>query len=135
LNPTRTQDFLRLHLGSRDHEVFGLLHLDNQHRVIAVEDLFRGTRRMLVSELLALITRNPLPTTFDRRWKCSAHVSANTHTEHPAPADLRRLNIPHNTGERIRPSGARHAPNDGFTECPGAAGSHNAVLGARRLLT
>src|SRR5258708_5618790 len=43
LDPTRTKDFLRLHLGDRDHEVFGLLHLDNQHRVIAVEDLFRGT--------------------------------------------------------------------------------------------
>ncbi len=43
LNPTRTKDFLRLHLGARGHEVFGLLHLDNRHRVIAVEDLFRGT--------------------------------------------------------------------------------------------
>jgi hypothetical protein len=43
LNPTRTQDFLRLHLGAQDYEVFWLLHLDNQHRVIAVEDLFRGT--------------------------------------------------------------------------------------------
>jgi DNA repair protein RadC len=43
LNPTRTQDFLRLHLGACDHEVFGLQHLDNQHRVSAVEDLFRRT--------------------------------------------------------------------------------------------
>jgi DNA repair protein RadC len=43
LDPTRTKDFLRLHLGGRDHEVFGLLHLDNRNRLIAVEDLFRGT--------------------------------------------------------------------------------------------
>ncbi len=42
-NPQRTREFLRIHLGARDHEVFGLLHLDTQHRLIAVEDLFRGT--------------------------------------------------------------------------------------------
>ncbi len=41
--PDRTHEFLRVHLGSREYEVFGLLHLDNRHRLIAVEDLFRGT--------------------------------------------------------------------------------------------
>ena len=41
--PRRTEEFLRLHLGGRDHEVFGLLHLNTQHRLIAAEDLFRGT--------------------------------------------------------------------------------------------
>jgi DNA repair protein RadC len=35
--------FLRIHLGARDHEVFGVLYLDNRHRLIGVEDLFRGT--------------------------------------------------------------------------------------------
>jgi DNA repair protein RadC len=30
-------------LGACDHEVFGVLHLDNRHRLIAVEKLFRGT--------------------------------------------------------------------------------------------
>jgi DNA repair protein RadC len=39
----RTAEFLRIHLGARDHEVFGLLHLNNRLRLIAVEDLFRGT--------------------------------------------------------------------------------------------
>ncbi len=41
--PHRTADFLRLHVGSLDYEVFGLLHLDARHRLIALEDLFRGT--------------------------------------------------------------------------------------------
>jgi hypothetical protein len=41
--PRRTEEFLRLHLGGRDHEVFGLLHLNTRHRLIAAEDLFRGT--------------------------------------------------------------------------------------------
>jgi DNA repair protein RadC len=42
-NPERTQAFLRLHVGPKDYEVFGLLHLNTRHRLIAVEDLFRGT--------------------------------------------------------------------------------------------
>ena len=41
--PCRTKEFLRLHLGGRDYEVFGLLHLNTRHRLIAAEDLFRGT--------------------------------------------------------------------------------------------
>jgi DNA repair protein RadC len=41
--PCRTEEFLRLHLGGRDYEVFGLLHLNTRHRLIAAEDLFRGT--------------------------------------------------------------------------------------------
>jgi DNA repair protein RadC len=42
-SPALTRDFLRLRLGNCEHEVFGLLHLDSRHRLIAVEDLFRGT--------------------------------------------------------------------------------------------
>ena len=42
-DPRRTEEFLRLHLGGRDYEVFGLLHLNTRHRLIAAEDLFRGT--------------------------------------------------------------------------------------------
>jgi DNA repair protein RadC len=41
--PERVRAFLRLHLGALEHEVFGLLHLDNRHRLIRAEDLFRGT--------------------------------------------------------------------------------------------
>jgi DNA repair protein RadC len=42
-SPTLTRDFLRVHLGHCEHEIFGVLHLDNRHRLIASEDLFRGT--------------------------------------------------------------------------------------------
>jgi DNA repair protein RadC len=42
-SPERTREFLRVHLGGLNVETFGMLHLDNRHRLIAAEDLFRGT--------------------------------------------------------------------------------------------
>ena len=42
-SPALTREFLRMHLGACEHEVFGVLHLDSRHRLISVEDLFRGT--------------------------------------------------------------------------------------------
>ena len=42
-SPAAVRDYLRLALGAREHEVFVALFLDAQHRVIAVEELFRGT--------------------------------------------------------------------------------------------
>jgi len=42
-HPQRTRQFLRYHLGGREFEIFGLIHLDSRHRLIALEDLFRGT--------------------------------------------------------------------------------------------
>jgi DNA repair protein RadC len=42
-SPALTRDFLRVHLGTCEHEVFGMLHLDGRHRLLAVENLFRGT--------------------------------------------------------------------------------------------
>jgi len=39
----KTEAFLKLHVGLKDYEVFGLLHLTTQHQLIAMEDLFRGT--------------------------------------------------------------------------------------------
>jgi DNA repair protein RadC len=41
--PGTVRDYLRLRLGARAHEVFVALFLDAQHRVLAVEELFRGT--------------------------------------------------------------------------------------------
>jgi DNA repair protein RadC len=41
--PTAVRDYLRLSLGSRPHEVFVALFLDAQHRVLRIEELFRGT--------------------------------------------------------------------------------------------
>ena len=42
-SPQRTREYLNLHLGALDYEVFGCLYLDNRSRLIAIEDLFRGT--------------------------------------------------------------------------------------------
>jgi len=41
--PAAVRDYLRLSLGARPHEVFVALFLDAQHRVLRVEELFRGT--------------------------------------------------------------------------------------------
>ena len=37
------KQYLQLHLGQRPHEVFAALFLDAQHRLLALEELFRGT--------------------------------------------------------------------------------------------
>lgn len=42
-SPQATREFLRARLRGYDHEVFAVVFLDNQHRVITVEELFRGT--------------------------------------------------------------------------------------------
>ncbi len=42
-SPADTRDFLRARLRGYDHEVFAVLFLDNQHRVITYEELFTGT--------------------------------------------------------------------------------------------
>lgn len=42
-SPDLTREFLNVHLGPYEHEVFAAIWLDNRHRVIAFEELFRGT--------------------------------------------------------------------------------------------
>ena len=42
-SPRAVRDYLRLTFAGRQHEVFVVLLLDAQHRVIACEELFRGT--------------------------------------------------------------------------------------------
>jgi DNA repair protein RadC len=41
--PQSVRDYLQLQLGSRPHEIFAVLFLDSQHRLIALEEMFRGT--------------------------------------------------------------------------------------------
>jgi DNA repair protein RadC len=43
VSPDAVRDYLRLTLRNRDYEVFCCVFLDAQHRVIAIEELFRGT--------------------------------------------------------------------------------------------
>ena len=42
-SPAAVRDYLALCLGDREHEVFAAVFLDAQNRVIATEELFRGT--------------------------------------------------------------------------------------------
>jgi len=42
-SPGAVRDYLRLHLGPRDHEVFAVLFLDAQHRLLQFDEMFRGT--------------------------------------------------------------------------------------------
>ena len=41
--PQAVRHYLQLQLGSRHHEVFAVMFLDSQNRLIALEELFRGT--------------------------------------------------------------------------------------------
>ncbi len=41
--PGRVKDYLALHLGGRTQEVFAVLFLDAQHRLLQVEEMFQGT--------------------------------------------------------------------------------------------
>ena len=42
-SPADSQEFLKLRLAPLEHEVFAVLWLDNRHRFIKYEELFRGT--------------------------------------------------------------------------------------------
>lgn len=42
-SPARVKDYLALHLGGRPREVFAVLFLDAQHRLLLLEEMFQGT--------------------------------------------------------------------------------------------
>lgn len=42
-SPQAVRDYLRLRIADREHEIFVVLFLDSQNRLIAAEELFRGT--------------------------------------------------------------------------------------------
>jgi DNA repair protein RadC len=42
-SPGDAEAYLRLRLADRKQEVFGAVFLDNRHRILAIEELFRGT--------------------------------------------------------------------------------------------
>ncbi|WP_208510969.1 DNA repair protein RadC [Variovorax sp.] len=41
--PEAVRQYVQMHIGTRPHEVFAVLFLDAQHRLIVLEELFRGT--------------------------------------------------------------------------------------------
>ena len=42
-SPQAVRDYLKLRVADREHEIFVVMFLDSQHRLIAAEELFRGT--------------------------------------------------------------------------------------------
>jgi DNA repair protein RadC len=42
-HPGAVKHYLQMHLGHRPHEIFAVLFLDSQNRLIAMEEMFRGT--------------------------------------------------------------------------------------------
>ncbi len=42
-SPSDTEDFLKARLSGLEHESFCVIYLDNRHRVLNFEELFRGT--------------------------------------------------------------------------------------------
>ncbi|MDE2417679.1 MAG: hypothetical protein KGN32_07725 [Burkholderiales bacterium] len=51
-DPAAVKHYLQLHLAARAHEVFAVLFLDTQNRLLAMEELFRGTLTQLSVTLL-----------------------------------------------------------------------------------
>ena len=42
-SPDAVKQYLQLHIGQRSYEVFAVVFLDVQHRMLALEEMFRGT--------------------------------------------------------------------------------------------
>ena len=42
-HPAAVREYLQIHFAQREYESFVTLHLDAQNRLIAIEELFRGT--------------------------------------------------------------------------------------------
>jgi DNA repair protein RadC len=42
-SPAQVKSYVQLQLGARDHEVFAVLFLDAHHRLVKLEEMFRGT--------------------------------------------------------------------------------------------
>ena len=42
-NPQAVQHYVQLHLGHQAHEIFAVMFLDSQHRLLKMEEMFRGT--------------------------------------------------------------------------------------------
>ena len=42
-NPRAVRDYLSVHYAGQEREIFGVMFLDNRHRLIALEEMFAGT--------------------------------------------------------------------------------------------
>ena len=69
-SPKAVKEYLTIRFGTRNYETFSIIHLDNRHRVVECQELFRGTidgasvhPREVVKEALQ---RNAAACIFDR---------------------------------------------------------------------
>lgn len=84
ISPGAVKDYLQVKLAGLEHEVFAAMFLDNQHRLIAYREMFRGTLdsasvhpREVVKEALTL--------------NAGAIILSHNHPSgHPEPSDADR---------------------------------------------
>lgn len=83
-SPQAVRDYLRLRLGDRPHEVFAVLFLDAQNRLIETVEMFRGTLTQT-----SVYPREVLVEALNRRAAsvifCHNHPSG---VADPSPADI-----------------------------------------------
>ena len=82
-SPGAVRDYLRLTLGRKDEEIFVCLWLDAQHKVISVEEAFRGTLTQ-TSVYPREIVKKAI------RWNAAAVIFAHNHPSgvaQPSQAD------------------------------------------------
>ena len=83
-----TADYLQIKYGNLEHEVFILVLLDNQHQLIAIEELFRGT-----IDGAAVYPREVVKTAL--KHNAAAVIFSHNHpsgTMEPSQADIRITN-------------------------------------------
>lgn len=84
-SPEHVREFLRLHFQGRQDEVFGMVFLDNRHRVICYRDLFFGT-----IDSAAVYPRNCVKLALS--MNCAAVILAHGHPSgvaEPSDTDVR----------------------------------------------
>ena len=100
VNPRDSGDYLRARLRHLPYEVFGCLYLDNRHRVLAFEELFRGTvdsASVHVREVVrACLARN-----------ASAVILAHNHPSGVAEPSMADRTLTHELRDALRLIGVR----------------------------
>ncbi|MEW7972795.1 MAG: DNA repair protein RadC [Candidatus Thiodiazotropha taylori] len=84
-SPAQMREYFRLRYGELEHEMFSLVLLDNQHQLIDVEEMFRGT-----VDGASVYPREVVKTVLN--WNASAVVFVHNHpsgVSEPSVADKR----------------------------------------------
>lgn len=82
-SPGAVRDYLRLMLAGKEHEMFVVVFLDAQHRVIDAEELFRGTLTQTLVYPREVVKAS-------LRWNAAAVILAHNHPSgvaQPSQAD------------------------------------------------